>query len=242
MSVFDSWLVNKYIAHRGLHNKDFPENSLPAFENAIKHNYAIEIDVQMTKDNTVIVFHDDNLKRVTGKDIDASALQDAELEDCFLEQSQHKIPTLEQTLDLIAGKVPILIEIKNSGKIGKLEKAVLKILEGYSGEIAVQSFNPFTLNFFYTNAPQILRGQLSGTFKDSKLSRLKKYFLRNMCFNKKVSKPNFIAYEADILPNHATKKFKHLPLIAWCVKSQNEYLDVIKYCDNIIFENFLPKI
>ncbi len=242
MKIFDTWIVNKYIAHRGFHNQQAPENSLPAFENAIKHGYAIELDVHVTADGTAIVFHDEQLKRMTGKDGYVSNLKDNQLKKCFLSQTQHTIPTLKQALDLIDGKVPILIEIKNKGKVGYIEKAVLLELENYKGEIAVQSFNPFTLNYFRTYAPHILRGQLSGTLKDTKLSKIKKIFLRNLAFNKKISKPDFIAYEASLLPNRVTRRFKHLPLLAWCVKSQAEYLKVVKHCDNIIFENFHPTI
>lgn len=242
MKIFDSWLVNTYIAHRGLHNSEYPENSLGSFENAIKHGFAIEIDVHIISDGTVVVFHDEHLKRMTNKDGYLSALKSEDLNTCFLANTTYTIPTLKEVLKLVDGKTPLLIEIKNTGKVGELEASVIDILKDYKGEFAIQSFNPITLNYFFQNAPQFLRGQVSGSLKDSNLSKLKKHFLKRMYFNKSLSKPHFIAYEAAALPNRSTRKYKHLPLIAWCIKSQAEYLKVVKHCDNIIFENFLPKI
>ena len=242
MNLFDSWLVNQTIAHRGLHGKKAPENSLASFEKAIEKGYAIELDVQMLADGTPAVFHDEQLKRMTNQDGYICHIKKEDLPSYKLLKTDQTIPTLEQVLALVAGRTPLLIEIKNTGKVGELESNVLKVLKDYTGEYAIQSFNPFTLNYFYTNAPEILRGQLSGSFHDSDLSRLKKHFLRRMVFNKKVSKPNFISYEAEMLPNRFVRKYKSLPLLAWCVKSQEEYLRVVKYCDNIIFENFEPKI
>lgn len=241
-NIFESWLVDNYIAHRGLHNQNLPENSLGAFENAIKHGYAIEIDVHLISDGTVVVFHDEKLDRMTNKDGYIFSLTKDMLKNYNLKNTNYVIPTLEEVLNFVDGKVPLLIEIKNPGKVGELEKEVISLLKNYQGQFAVQSFNPFSLNYFYLNAPHILRGQLSGKFKDSDLSRLKKNFLKNMYFNKKVSKPHFIAYEWSALPNKAVKKFKNLPLLAWFVQSQEEYTKVMPHCDNIIFEHFFPKV
>lgn len=241
-NIFESWLVHKYIAHRGLHNEEFPENSLGAFENAILHNYAIELDVHLISDGTVVVFHDEKLDRMTNKDGYVFSLTKENLNQHNLNNTSYTIPTLEEALKFIDGKVPVLIEIKNSGKVGALEKAVISLLSNYNGEFAIQSFNPFTLNYIYQNASHIIRGQLSGKLENSDLSKTKRFFLRRMHFNKKISKPNFIAYEWSALPNKAVKKFKHLPLIAWYVQNQEEYNKVMPHCDNIIFENFFPKV
>jgi glycerophosphoryl diester phosphodiesterase len=242
MEIFDSWLVNQAIAHRGLHDKKAPENSLAAFEKAIKKGYAIELDVQLLSDGTPVVFHDEQLQRMTNQDGYISQLKQEDLPNYKLQKTNQTIPSLQQVLDFVAGQTPLLIEIKNSGKVGQLESQVLKLLKNYNGEYAIQSFNPFTLAYFHDNAPEILRGQLSGSFADADISRLKKSFLRRMVFNKKVSRPNFIAYQAELLPNRFVRKYKHLPLLAWCVRTQEEYLHVVKYCDNVIFENFEPKI
>lgn len=241
MDIFSSWLVNKLIAHRGLHDKNAPENSLKSFENAIKANYAIEFDVHTISDGTIVVFHDDSLKRVTNKDGYVKNLKKEDLKNYKLNGTDEVIPTLKEVLTLINGQVPILIEIKNKGKIGELEKSLLEILKNYKGQYAIQSFNPYSLQYFRINAPEVLRGQISGNLKDSDLSFIKKYFLKHMLLNKKVSQPNFITYEANAIPNRFIKKYSHLPLLVWTVRSQDEYKRVIKYCNNIIFEDFKPK-
>ena len=156
--------------------------------------------------------------------------------------SKEKIPTFEETLKFVDGRVPLLIEIKNQGKVGELEKKVIDLLKDYKGQYAVQSFNPYVLEYFYKHAPNILRGQLAGFFRGEKLSFIKKYALKRMMLNKKISKPDFISYEAKRVPNRFVRKFKSLPLLVWTVTSQSEYLKVVKYCDNVIFENFEPKI
>lgn len=244
MDLFKTWLVERYIAHRGLHNETFPENSLGAFENAIKNGYPIELDVHLLSDGNVVVFHDDTLSRMTGKDGYIKSLTVNDLKNYNLNNTQYTIPTFKEVLDLVNGKVPILIEIKNKGKVGELESAVLKLLKEYNGEYAVQSFNPFVVEWFYKNAPEIPRGQLSGYFKDEEgksLGFIKRFALKRIMLHKK-SKPQFIAYEAQTVPNRFVKKFKKLPLLVWTVTSQEEYMRLVKYVDNIIFQNFEPKI
>lgn len=241
MDIFKSWLVEKYIAHRGLHDEESPENSLSAFEKAIEKGYVIELDVQQIADGNVVVFHDTSLSRMTGQDGYLKNLILEDLSACYLEGTKETIPTLQQVLDLVDGRTPIIIEIKNSLKVGKLESATLDILKNYKGQFAIMSFNPYVLSWFKENAPEILRGQLSAYFKKDKLSLVKKVVLKKMLLNK-VAQPNFIAYEAEHLPNRYVRKFNNLPLLAWTVRSQEEYMRVVKYCDNIIFENFEPKI
>lgn len=240
--IFDSWLVCQPIAHRGFYDKDAPENSLPAFQNAIDNGYAIELDVQMIADGTLVVFHDESLSRLTNNDGYLKFLNKSDLEILTLKGSKERIPTFEEVLSFINGRTPILIEIKNKGKVGQLEQKVIDLLKDYKGEFAVESFNPYMLQYFEKHAPNFLRGQLAGYLKKEKMPFFQRYALKRMLLNKHVSKPDFIVYEAKYLPNRFVKKFKTLPLIAWTVKSQREYLKVVKYCDNIIFEDFEPKI
>lgn len=242
MDLFKTWLVETPIAHRGYHDKNIPENSLGAFAKAIEKGYAIELDVQLLSDNTVVVFHDDSLARMTGNDGYTKFLSKQDLKALRLKDSKETIPTLEEVLKFVDGKVPLLIEIKNKHKVGQLEQSVIDILKGYAGEFAVHSFNPFSLGYFRTHAPQILRGQLSGYFKKDKITWINKHLLKRLRFNKKVSQPDFISYEAAYLPNRFVKKHRNLPLLAWTVRSKEEYLEVVKHCDNIIFEKFDPEI
>lgn len=242
MDLFKTWLVERNIAHRGLHDNSAPENTLPAFENAIKNSYPVELDIHQIADGTLVVFHDKTLKRLTSRDGYVKNLKKDDLKDCKILDTEFCIPTLDEVLALIDGQIPILIEIKNTSKVGKLEKALWNTLKDYKGDFAVQSFNPFSLEWFKKNAPEVIRGQLASYLRDENMSWFKKYFLRRMSFNKKVSEPHFIAYDAQDIPNRYVNKYKHLPLIAWTVKSQEEYIDILPHCDNIIFEGFEPKL
>ena len=241
MDIFKSWLVEKYVAHRGLHDEQSAENSLSAFEKAIEKGYVIELDVQQISDGTVVVFHDSSLSRMTGQDGYVRYLVKEDLKNCYLGGTKETIPTFEETLNLIRGRTPVIIEIKNNSKPGKLEIQVLEMLKKYKGEFAIMAFNPYILKWFKENAPEIPRGQLSSFFKNEKLSFLKKFILKKLMLNS-VAQPNFIAYNAQNLPNRFVRKYNTLPLLAWTVRSQEEYMRVVKYCDNIIFENFIPKI
>lgn len=241
MEIFNSWIVKDYIAHRGLHTKELPENSLGAFANAIEHGYPIEIDVQMIADGNIVVFHDYALSRMTGKDGYTKNLTTDELKEYKLAKTEYYIPTLTEVLELVDGQIPLLIEIKNEGKVGELESRVYEILKNYSGEYAVQSFNPYSLEWFKKNAPEVWRGQLSSFFKKQNLPFFKRFVLKRMFLNK-ISSPHFISYDARFLPNMYVKRYKKLPLIAWCITSQSDYMKIVKHCDNIIFENFEPKI
>ena len=106
------FILKTPIAHRGLHNVKAPENSLAAFRLAIEHGNVIELDVHMLADGKIVVFHDDNLKRMTGVDAVIKDKTFAELSKLWLKKSSQKIPLLTEVLDLVDGKVPIIIEIK----------------------------------------------------------------------------------------------------------------------------------
>lgn len=242
MDLFNSWLVSTPIAHRGLFDKTHPENSLSAFDEAIKAGYPIAFEVRMISDGTIVVFGDECLSRMTSNDGYLKFLKKSDLEILKLGGTKEKIPTFEEVLAFVDGRVPLLIEIKNDSKVGTLEKTVIEILKNYKGKYAVQSSNPYVLEYFHTYAPDILRGQISGYFKGVKMPFFKKLALKKMKFNERFSHPDFISYEAEHLPNRFVRKFKSLPLIAYTVKSQSDYLKVVKYCDNVIFENFEPMI
>ncbi|MGN1223041.1 MAG: glycerophosphodiester phosphodiesterase family protein [Christensenellales bacterium] len=235
-----NFLIDKYIAHRGFHNEENPENTLGAFKRAIDHGYGIELDLQLLKDGTVVVIHDNKLSRLCGVDKYLSNSTYEQIKDLHILNSNYTIPTFQEVLNFVNGQVPLLIEIKNTLKVGELESKTYDILKNYDGDYAIQSFNPYTLEWFKINAPNVLRGQLSSYFKNEKLNFVKKILLKKLKLNK-ISSPNFISYHAEDLPNKYCKK-TNLPILAWTIRSQEEYLKIIKYVDNIIFENFEPKI
>ncbi|MBO5223239.1 MAG: glycerophosphodiester phosphodiesterase [Clostridia bacterium] len=243
MDLKQTRLFSAPIAHRGLHNADIPENSLAAFENAIAHGYPIELDVRLTDDKAVIVFHDDKLARMTGMDGYVSTLTLADLDSIKLKNSDQKIPTFKEVLDLVDGKVPLLIEIKNEGKPGELEDKTIELLRAYKGEYAVQAFNPFVLEYFRHHAPEIKRGILSALFRKHQLpSFVKRFVLSKMLLNN-IAKPDFITYRHECLPNKYVTKYvkKHnVPVLAWTTENQEETDKVLPHCDNFIFEGFIP--
>ena len=240
MDIKKSWLFSRLIAHRGLHGIDAPENSLAAFGKAIEAGFPIEIDVRPIDDGTVVVFHDDKLTRMTDLDGYVCNMTRSDLEKVRLRNSDERIPTFKEVLEFVDGRTPLLIEIKNDSTVGQLERDTLELLSSYKGEYAVQSFNPYSMEFFKKNAPQIPRGQLSCFFDKKDLGFFKRFVLKRLKMNK-VSSPDFISYNHANLPNKYVTKTK-LPTLAWTVRSNAEMEKCLPYCDNIIFENFIPVI
>lgn len=233
-------MFSRPIAHRGLHRIDAPENSLAAFGKAIEAGFPIEIDVRPIDDGTVVVFHDDKLTRMTDLDGYVCNMTKSDLEKVRLRNSDEHIPTFKEVLEFVDGRTPLLIEIKNDSTVGQLERDTLELLSSYKGEYAVQSFNPYSMEFFKKNAPQIPRGQLSCFFDKKDLGFFKRFVLKRLKMNK-VSSPDFISYNHANLPNKYVTKTK-LPTLAWTVCSNAEMEKCLPYCDNIIFENFIPVI
>lgn len=241
MNYKTSKLFTTPIAHRGLHSDEIPENSLLSYQKAIEKGFPIEIDVRLIDDGNVIVFHDDKLGRMTHKDGFASNLKTADLEQLNLLDTDQKIPTFEQVLELVNGQVPLLIETKISAKIGVLESKIISMLKSYNGEFAVQSFDPYSLEYFRKHEPDFIRGQLSCD-KPAGLGRFKRNALAHLKVNK-ISVPHFISYIHTALPNkYVTKQStkNEIPVFAWTVRSNTDYEKVKPHCDNIIFERFLP--
>lgn len=241
MNIYETWIVKSPIAHRGLFGEKIPENSLLAFKQAIKNKLPIELDVTALADGTPVIFHDEKLARMTGRDGFISSMSLADISDLKLQGTKEKIPTLAEALDVIDGKVPVLIEIKNFGKVGPLEKAVWKELIKYDGEYAVESFNPYTLEWFKNNAPKIKRGQLSCFFRNKDISGIRKFALKRMLLNKKISEPNFIVYDGADMPNKYLKKYYGvIPVLAYTIKSEGEELRLKGFCDNFLFDSYTP--
>ena len=239
MSRDTSFLTKALVAHRGYHNieKGIPENTMSAFREAIINNLIIELDVHILKDGKIVVFHDDNLKRMTNIDKNIKDMSYDEIKDIKLLNTNETIPLFENVLKLIDGQVPLIIELKHDVKCGILEPALIKILKDYNGEYAVKSFNPLTVNYFRKYSPNTIRGQLSYDFSDKKINKLEKYVLKNMLFNI-ITKPDFISYGIHSLPNNKVKKIRKNKLIlGWTVKSKEDLEHAKKYCDNFICEN-----
>lgn len=236
-----SWLLEKPIAHRGYHsgNGECPENSLKAFHRAIQKGYAIELDVHLLADKKVAVFHDENLKRMTGSDTRIIDCESRMLKNWRLLGSDQKIPLLEEVLELVRGRVPLLIELKHKGRAGKPEKALIDTLEAYGGPFAVQSFNSSSLDWLMNNAPHITSGQIVGYCEN--IIHNVTLFLKNLFYDK-ICHPSFINYDIRWLSTWIINilKRKDIPVIGWTARSMKEYQMARKWCSNIVFEGFDP--
>lgn len=235
------------IAHRGYfdNESDAPENSLAAFQRAIDHGYAIEIDTQISADGTAYVLHDASLLRSSGVDRNIRDMTDAEIAECRLFGTDEKIPTLAEVLGLIDGQVPLLIEIKGGAgdDVGAISAATAEQLDAYDGAYLVQSFNPFALKWFKDNRPEVVRGLLAKDFiaDPEGQSIVNRIALTTMLTNV-LARPNFISYELKSyqqLTFRAMQGLSDIPIFAWTLKSQEE-LDAARAAgfDGFIFDSF----
>ena len=239
----DGWLY----AHRGLHknNSDAPENSMKAFQLAVEHNYGIELDVQLTKDKVPVIIHDYNLKRACGIDRKVSESTYEELKQYRLFESEERIPTFEEVLSLVDGKVPLIVELKIPWSPGPTCEAASKLLGNYQGKYCIESFNPFGLAWYRRHFPGVVRGQLSTDFIREKMegSKFQFFLLKHLLFNF-YTKPDFIAYHHVYqkgLSFTLCRKLYRIRAVAWTIRTEEEYVGNKTYYDLFIFENFLPQ-
>ncbi|MBR3049452.1 MAG: glycerophosphodiester phosphodiesterase [Bacilli bacterium] len=229
-------LKNKVIAHRGIHNnKTVPENSIKAFEKALKKNIPIELDVHILKDNTLVVFHDDNLKRMTHINKKIRDYTYPELEKITLLDTNYKIPTLKEVLNLVNGKVLLLIELKNDYRTNIMCTEVCKLLDNYKGEFIIQSFYPNIIRWFKKHKPEYIRGLLiTNNYKHHFLRRfVKSDFIINYC------SPNFLSVTKKLLSNKQIKKqkSKDIPIFTWTINNKNELNKYKDKADTFICNN-----
>ena len=223
-----SFLKNKLIAHRGLHYNCI-ENTIPAFIQAIEKNYIIECDIHLSKDKELVVYHDYTLKRLYNKNILIKDLTHKELK-------KYKIPSLEEVLSLINGKVPIIIEIKVQNKL--LLKKLILLLDKYKGKFAIQSFNPLTILSIKILRPLYVRGYL--TYNLNNLTY--KTFLNHKLLSK-ILKPDFIGMNISSIEKEKIQKLrKKYFLIGYTIKNEEEYLKYDSYADNFICDIPAPGI
>jgi glycerophosphoryl diester phosphodiesterase len=234
-----SWLRATPVAHRGYHGTGVPENSCAAFHAAIQNGYTIELDVHATKDDVLVVFHDDNLVRMTSYNKTLEDCTFGEIRDLVLDSTNQKIPALAEVLDSVNGRVGLLIEIKHHPRSGKVEELLCHQLDKYPGKFAVVSFDPRILGWFLINRPSYIRGQISGGLKGKKLPVLQRFILKNLVVAL-ISRPDFIAYEYRYL-NPWIRFFAgifRLPVLVWTVRDP----ETARHCRDaghaIIFEGF----
>ena len=231
-------LITDY-AHRGLHGKNIPENSLAAFKKALDEGFGIELDVQLSSDGAVMVFHDYTLSRMTGCDKKLCELTANELQKLFLANTQEKIPTFEQVLELVNGKVPVLVELKGESADTSLCPKVAEILKKYSGDYCIESFNPIILRSIKKELPNAFCGQLyTNVCRDKKKKTFLNIVLSLMALNF-LAKPDFIAYnqkDRSSFPVKLTTRFYKAPHFVWTIKGEEEMKKARELKENPIFE------
>ncbi|MCR4752339.1 MAG: glycerophosphodiester phosphodiesterase [Eubacterium sp.] len=233
-------------AHRGLWDmeQNIPENSLPAYERAMRENEAIELDVHLTKDRQLVVIHDSNLQRLCGVDGIVEDMTYAELSQLTLCGTPYGIPLLREVLQTVQGQVPLLIELKTlQSRDTAICSAVYKELEFYNGTFLIESFNPYLLRWFRQHAPHILTGQLAaGPAALPDVNPVQRVLLWLLLVHV-ISRPDFISYElrsADCISVRINQFLYRTPVFVWTIRSMNEYRQGTAQYDTVIFEHFLP--
>lgn len=227
-------ITNLKIAHRGIfNNKNIPENSILSFQKAINFNIPIELDVQFTKDHQLVVFHDINLKRMCGVDQYVSDISYQELKKYFLLSTKEKIPTLEEVLNLVQGKVLLDIELKKDTNYKELCDKVLDSLKHYQGEVVLKSFQPSIVKYLKKKAKKSV-GLLITDYPPSRFYSylLSSFFLIEYCH------PDFLACNKKIIKKKRIQKYrKKIPIFVWTITNKEELKEYKKYADTFLCNN-----
>ena len=232
------------VAHRGLWSPAGPpENSLAAFEAACEAGYGIELDVQLSSDGEAMVFHDSDLGRMTGCSGRVSDFTSDELAEMRLAGAEERIPSLADTLTLVGRRAMVQVELKTPpGEVGPLEQRVHEILIDHAGPVAVIGFNPYSHAWFADRHPKVLRGLDSHSYSGADARRMapdqRRAYAR--LEHVAIARPHFLALSLDMLPNPEAARLRELgmPIVAWTVRSPEQWDQVKSCCDNLIFEGF----
>lgn len=240
------WLEKYLYSHRGLFDNTgaAPENSLAAFQASVQKGYGMELDVQAAGDGVPVVFHDFTLDRMTKAQGPVAGLDHKALGKLHLLNSRENIPAFAEMLECVAGRAPLLIEIKvpKNARIGTLEARIAELLADYSGPFAVQSFNPASMAWFVENAPAFTRGQIAQNFVSRPERGLA--WAQRLAWGKlwscEKSQPHFISYNVRDLPGPATRAVRRqrIPLLCWTVRTAQQTAIARRYTDSFIFEGF----
>ena len=241
--------LGRLYVHRGLHDNasDAPENSLAAFRKAVEKGFGIELDVQLTKDLVPVVFHDFTLKRVCGVDKKVRELTFDQLQELRLCGSDQRIPSFDQVLRLVKGRVPLIIEYKIEALDTRVCELGDRLLSDYPGAYCMESFNPLGVWWYKRHRKEVFRGILSDNYVkngDRAFPAIFYEILHNMLFNF-LAKPDFIAYNCRHYKDTARLICRNLyraPAVAWTIKSQRELEERRADFDLFIFDSFVPEI
>lgn len=242
IAPFYGWVY----AHRGLHDASAPENSMEAFQKAVEAGYGIELDVHLLSDGNLAVMHDSLLLRTTGQD---GLVEDLTLKDLThyrLSETENTIPSLQEVLRLVDGKVPLIVELKSyKGNHDALTKAVCEVMKSYRGLYCMESFDPRCVLWLKRNAPHIVRGQLADHFLKLKADYMP-WILRAVMtapITNILVYPDFLAYRYQNrkkLSVWLCRKLWGVPGVAWTLQNDQEHAQAEEEGWICIFENYKP--
>jgi glycerophosphoryl diester phosphodiesterase len=243
-----TWIADRPVAHRGLHDlgEGIVENTASAFQAAIEHGYAMECDVQISSSGEAMVFHDATVDRLLDGSGPVSGFTTAALGAMAMRAGKDRIITLGELCDLVAGRMPLLVEVKASWSSDRrLERRVAETLSGYKGEVAVMSFDPGSTASFIRLAPGVPRGVVQESeYADPEwqdLSFWRKYALGRLLHLPR-SRPHFLAWYVKDLENRIPQLARKLglPMLTWTVRTPEEQAHAAVHADQMIFEGFRP--
>lgn len=232
-----SWLVERPIAHRGYHDlaHDRAENSMSAFAAAVERGFAIECDLQMSVTGEPVVFHDADLRRLTGREGFVRDHAPAQLATFELLETTDTIKPLRDHLELVAGRVPVILELKElTGKDAGFVTAIAEALSGYDGPVTVMSFDHDLCRQFAGTLPGLPRGLTAEGGPDS--AAIHEQAMRDFDLN-------FVSYHVDDLPHPFVDRMREagLPVITWTVRTPRQIALTKNHADQMTFEGFDPR-
>lgn len=230
-----------HYAHRGLfdNHSEAPENSLPAFRKAVERGYGIELDVQLSKDNELVVFHDATLKRMCGVEGNVWDYTLKELKTFKLAESSETIPSFREFLDVVDGKVPFILEYKLDRPQTEVCRLANDMLKDYKGYYCIESFHPLALVWYKKNRKDVLRGQLCEEFFRNPKYRTPALSLQSFLFLNFLTRPDFIAYNHKHARNISRRMCRRLGALSvtYTIKTKEEYEKAKNQFELFIFDS-----
>lgn len=229
-------------AHRGYHNSEIgiPENTMAAFKEAVDRGFGIEFDINLSKDGKAVIMHDNSLKRMCGVDVNITDSVYEDIKAIKIGGTEQTIPLLSDILNLVDGRVPLLVELKTVGKnYAKLCEVVFLLLDDYKGDYCVESFDPRVLMWMKKHRPSVVRGQLACHISSKSVHGKKAVLLSNLMMNF-LSRPHFVAYKFAER-NNLSLKINRLAgafVYYWTIRDEKSGQIALNENSAIIFEKF----
>jgi glycerophosphoryl diester phosphodiesterase len=237
------WLTTRPVAHRGLHDdaNGIVENTASAFSAAIAGQYAIECDLQLAADGEAMVFHDDTLDRLTEARGALASLSSSELKTVAFQTTRDRIMSLGELCDLVAGRVPLILEVKSRfDGDPTLTARVAAVVQGYAGPVSTMSFDPVVVEALRAAAPWLPRGLVAQNARPLDNTRPDHHRYAATAFR---ARPHFLAWSVRDLPGFWPLLGRWafgLPLLTWTVRTEAERLRAKRWAGQMIFEGFRP--